>query len=67
MDLSLPGINDDMDADIDWSDAGFYGFLESLSNQSAPADQVRHISVTSPKILPVERFRTLHAATGLRS
>jgi hypothetical protein len=38
MELSLPGINDVMDADIDWSDAGFYGFLESLSN--APEGQV---------------------------
>ncbi|BDA43223.1 hypothetical protein COCOBI_04-2350 [Coccomyxa sp. Obi] len=32
----------DIDADIDWSDAGFYGFLESLADEDAPPRKKHH-------------------------
>ncbi len=30
----------EIDTDIDWSDAGFYGFLETLADQDAPPRKV---------------------------
>lgn len=40
MEFSQPIFTDEQIADADWSDAGFFGFLESLSDRDAPAEKV---------------------------
>ncbi len=40
MDFAQPVFYGEQTADVDWSDAGFFGFLESLSDRDVPTEKV---------------------------